>query len=458
MTSNDDQITLNQEEEERIPINNQESTVPSRKYTDSILGATFNLVNATIGSGVLGLPFVARETGLLNGIGCLILGAIAAVISLSYLRYTHMLMLEIDPEAKSYEDIGYNLYGTVMSFLVKSTVIFLNFGGSVSYLIILGTVINTVWKGHPIFGNNWYTSLIIALPATFMCLLKRMSDIRFISYASLTAVFAFILYLFVGYVAPGSILGPSSGVIQLSRWNVSMLRVLGIITFAFACHTNLPSIHSEFQVSKSRKVEYAIIYNVLIDLLIYSGASIFGYLALIDNTKGNFLLSLDITKWSNRLFVGVFCLTIFFTLPMVVYPCRLSFDNLITAMFSKCVPKEAPSLKFVLEESRWNQFLKFIWKYALDIRWAIWTFLIFALALLFAILLPQIEVIFSLLGSTASSCTSYIFPGLFYLKLSPYRWYHWSKIGAFLMILFGVAFGISITTISIFTLAGVIKL
>lgn len=98
-------------------------------YTDSELGATFNLVNATVGSGILGLPFVLRETGLILGVGFIFIGAAISMISLSMLRIAHKMMLEREPQAKDYEDMGYYLYGSFISLIVKIAVILINFGG-----------------------------------------------------------------------------------------------------------------------------------------------------------------------------------------------------------------------------------------------------------------------------------------------------------------------------------------
>lgn len=120
------------QEEEKVllkELKHHHHHTTTKNYTDSELGATFNLVNATVGSGILGLPFVLRETGLILGVGFLFIGATISMISLSMLRIAHKMMLEREPGAKDYEDMGYHLYGSFMAFLVKVAVILINFGG-----------------------------------------------------------------------------------------------------------------------------------------------------------------------------------------------------------------------------------------------------------------------------------------------------------------------------------------
>jgi amino acid permease len=66
-----------------------------------------------------------------------------------------------------------------------------------------------------------------------------------------------------------------------------------------------------------------------------------------------------------------------------------------------------------------------------------------------AVLFPKVEVIFSLTGSTSSTLTSFIFPPLFYLKLNKNGWFNWKNLFAYLLIIFGIVFGLTVTTITI---------
>jgi amino acid permease len=218
-----------------------------KKYSTSFFGATFNLINTTVGSGILGIPFVFREVGLINGIIVLFLGAVLTSVSLEYLRYSHKLMLEINPEAKDYEDIGYHTYGTIMSFFLKICIISINFGATISYTIIIGQlskrIFTQVLGTNHFLSNIYFSTLTFIVPVFFLCLLRKMSEIRFVSFLSMIAVIAFIGYVIIGFIF--NILGEKSvdTTIYFFKFNISMLRVLGIITFAYASHTSLCPIH-----------------------------------------------------------------------------------------------------------------------------------------------------------------------------------------------------------------------
>jgi sodium-coupled neutral amino acid transporter 6 len=431
-----------------------------QKYSDSYFGATFNLVNATVGSGILGLPFVIRETGLIFGVGFLMMGACVSMISLSILRIAHKMMLERDSNAKDYEDIGYNLFGSIFSFFMKLCIILINFGAVISYLIILGQVTSKLWgillgKSH-VLANVYVATLVVVLPVTFLSMLKRMNDIRWISYFSLTCVFCFVIYLIAGFGMNS--LGRRDGKVELGRFNPSMLRVLGIITFSFGSHTNLCSIHSEFRLKDSPTVGRAVVGNIVIDFVIYTLCGTFGYLSFLKNTRGNLLDSLDLNNRVNLFFVGVFLMSIFLTVPVTVYPARLSLDNLLKSLWSPWFKSGQDQPQWFEKDSSMDWYHGIAWRHFENIRLVVETILILVLGYVLAISVPHVETVFSITGSTASACTSYLFPAMFYLKLTRKSWLHWSCLLCVLMFVFGVVFGLGVTTISILTTFGVIPL
>jgi amino acid permease len=194
----------------------------------------------------------------------------------------------------------------------------------------------------------------------------------------------------------------------------------------------------------SDKIRWAIIFNVVVDFLVYCLCGVFGYLAFLQNTRGDLLESFNFTKWYNILFTAVFLVTIFLTFPMSVFPCRLSFNNLINSLISPC---QNYVDKMFVDASFWE-----------NVRGFFETLLIVGSGYFLAIFLPEVDVVFSLTGSTASACTSYIFPSLFYIKLTKHGWFHWSCLMAYLLLAIGVTFGVSITLIQILTILNVLKI
>ncbi|KAK7904372.1 hypothetical protein WMY93_016979 [Mugilogobius chulae] len=79
------------------------------------------------------------------------------------------------------------------------------------------------------------------------------------------------------------------------------------------------------------------------------------------------------------------------------------------------------------------------------------TVCILAVVLVLAIFVPDIRNVFGVVGSTTSSCLLFVFPGLFYLKISSQRFRSLDYIGAAFLVVFGVVVGVLSLTLIILT-------
>lgn len=168
------------------------------------------------------------------------------------------MMLRIDSTRRDYEHIGDYLYGRFVGFLVKLSVVLLNFGACLSYFIILGDLLLPVFRfaiGEDVwvlqgFQGRFFVTLMVAIPVVLMSTVKRIADMRFFSYVSLTAVLAFSIFVIVGFATGAT---DKVGNVVLSKFNLGMFRVLGIIVFAFGSHTNICPINREFHHTNQHK-------------------------------------------------------------------------------------------------------------------------------------------------------------------------------------------------------------
>lgn len=172
--------------------------------------------------------------------------------------------MEIDETKRDYEDIGEYCYGKFVSFLIKVSVVFLNFGSSCSYLIILGDLMLPIFKlvvgeTNSIFEGyqaRFIVTLLFIIPLVIISSVKKIADMRIFSYLSLAAVFSFGGFVFVEFIT-GATNDIKSGKVELWKNEIKMFRVLGIIIFAFSCHTNVCPINSEFK--KENKYKYVLL-------------------------------------------------------------------------------------------------------------------------------------------------------------------------------------------------------
>jgi amino acid permease len=110
----------------------------------------------------------------------------------------------------------------------------------------------------PLFNFGWMetqpelvkrvilTSAATVFLVTPASLTKKIGSLQIISFISLLAVLAFILSVMVAYFTEYT-QDYQAGEVKLAVVDVRIFGVLGIITFAFACHTNLLPISAELK-------------------------------------------------------------------------------------------------------------------------------------------------------------------------------------------------------------------
>ena len=99
----------------------------------SLRGSIANLVAGIIGAGVLGLPYSYRLDGYWGASVCVILTAIVCDATIQML----LEACEISGQ-DSYADLGRTIYGARGSIAVDITIILLNFGICVTYVVLIG--------------------------------------------------------------------------------------------------------------------------------------------------------------------------------------------------------------------------------------------------------------------------------------------------------------------------------
>ena len=108
----------------------QRDGVKERKST--IVGATANLINAIVGSGIVGIPFAIQQAGLVAGIGLVCLCAVLTDKSLRLLVETAK-----HASAPSYETTMEAAFGRRGFLFVCINMFIMSYGAMVSYLMIV---------------------------------------------------------------------------------------------------------------------------------------------------------------------------------------------------------------------------------------------------------------------------------------------------------------------------------
>lgn len=350
-----------------------------------------------------------------------------------------------------------------MSFIIKICIIAFSFGAMISYVIIITDFSIPIWRqiagNNTILSERWLAAIIIVIPLFFLSLVRRMGDLRWISYLSVSCTILFIGFLVIGY-ATGNTNPEKFGEIVWIRVDVSMFKVIGIIIFAFACHTNVCPINYEFKNSNRHRVAFSLYLSILISFTFYFMCAIFGYLSFLDNTQGSLFKSFSFRQenWYNQIFAAIFNINVYVSYPLVCLPLKISLDNLLSPLWRWKIPLGMkPKVPESLNKYNITKDLYiYLWDSMESIRYFFITVIVCLITYFCGVFIPSIDIVFSIVGATAGSLLAYIIPVMLYIKLTKLPWRNWKVIFSIFFLIFSILVGIFITIVTILDVAGVI--
>lgn len=417
----------------------------SRSRGASFASSVFNLMNAIMGSGILGLAYAMASTGIVGFSLLLVLVSCLAAYSV------HLLLKLCDQTGiNSYENLGERALRKPGKVLVGCAILIQNVGAMSSYSFILKSELPAAIKGflnEENTGTPWYEDGHILLILITLCVILPLSILPRIGFLGYTSGLAFLFMLYFTVVIvlkkwsvpcplPSNITA-LSGDCQVSNSSASectaRLFVLSgksayaipTMAFSFLCHTAVLPIYCE--LDRPSKVRMQRVTNISIGLsfTIYLISALFGYLTFYAHVDSELLQGYDVYLPRDVLVMTVrlaILLAVLLTVPLIHFPAR----------------KAAVLLLFGARPFSW-----FVH--------CLVTVCILAVVLILAIFVPDIRNVFGVVGSTTSSCLLFVFPGLFYLRISRQRFRSLDYVGATLLVLFGVLVGAVSLTVIILT-------
>ncbi|XP_048886694.1 sodium-coupled neutral amino acid transporter 2-like [Brienomyrus brachyistius] len=395
--------------------------------TTSFGMSVFNLGNAIMGSGILGLSYAMANTGILL---FLVLLTAVSIFSL----YSVHLLLKTANEGGSmvYEKLGHKAFGMPGKLAASFSITMQNIGAMSSYLYIVKYELPIVFQAllglkensGEFYLNGDYLVLLISL--IFILPLSLLRNLGYLGYTSgfslLCMVFFLIMVIYKKFqiscsqlleqdvvnVTLNSSLSQLSGQFRAHAGNATghggdacvpkyvvinsqTVYAIPILTFAFVCHPAVLPMYEELEDRSRRKMQNVANVSFLAMFIMYLLAALFGYLTFNEMVEPELLHTYSrVYKFDVALLVVRLAVltAVTLTVPVVLFPIRTSVNQLL------CSPAE------------------FSW-----LRHTIITILLLAATNAFVILVPTIRDIFGFIGASAAAMLIFILPSAFYIKL-----------------------------------------
>uniref|UniRef100_A0A4W5KZN9 Solute carrier family 38 member 3 n=1 Tax=Hucho hucho TaxID=62062 RepID=A0A4W5KZN9_9TELE len=390
--------------------NKQQHRVTHGKNNRTFEGKTsfgmsvFNLGNAIMGSGILGLAYAMANTGIV-----LFLFLLTAVAVLSCYSIHLLLKSSGIVGIRAYEQLGYRAFGTPGKMAAGIAITLQNIGAMSSYLYIVKSefplVIQAFSRADP-SADLWYlngnylvimVSIGVILP---LALMKQLGYLGYTSGFSLSCMVFFLSVIYKKFQIPcpfGEFSAANHTVshldIHLNITDNHTAYTIPILAFAFVCHPEVLPIYTELRNPTQRRMQHVSNLSILVMYTMYFLAALFGYLTFYGKTETELLHTYSRIDPYDTLILCVrlaVLTAVTLTVPIVLFPVRRALNQMFFASKS------------------------FNWLRHVAIAVTLLSFI--NMLVIFA---PNILGIFGIIGATSAPCLIFIFPAIFYIRIVP---------------------------------------
>uniref|UniRef100_A0A8C4LXW8 Solute carrier family 38 member 3 n=1 Tax=Equus asinus asinus TaxID=83772 RepID=A0A8C4LXW8_EQUAS len=365
--------------------------------------SVFNLSNAIMGSGILGLAYAMANTGII--LFLFLLTAIALLSSYSI----HLLLKSSGIVGiRAYEQLGYRAFGMPGKLAAALAITLQNIGAMSSYLYIIKSELPLVIRAFlnlQDHTSDWYVNgnyLVILVSVIVILPLALMRQLGYLGYSSGFSLSCMVFFL-IAVSHPPSWLREGARVLRESSSMRGCLNkvpmspqtayTIPIMAFAFVCHPEVLPIYTELKDPSKRKMQHISNLSIAVMYVMYFLAALFGYLTFYDGVESELLHTYNKVDPFDVLIlcVRVAVLTaVTLTVPIVLFPVRRAIQQML----------------FQSQEFSWLR------------HTLIATSLLICINLL-VIFAPTILGIFGIIGATSAPCLIFIFPAIFYFRIVP---------------------------------------
>ncbi|XP_048878509.1 sodium-coupled neutral amino acid transporter 3-like isoform X1 [Brienomyrus brachyistius] len=389
--------------------------------------SVFNLGNAIMGSGILGLAYAMANTGIV--LFLFLLTVVAALSSYSI----HLLLKSSGIVGiRAYEQLGFRAFGTPGKMAAGIAITLQNIGAMSSYLYIVKyefPLVIQAFLGVDTPTSEWYLNgnyLVVILSVSVVLPLALMKQLGYLGYTSGFSLSCMVFFLiaviykkfqvscpFRDFSSNSTIILNTSASMEpaisyhgdrgqgsaslcsprMFNLNTQTAYTIPILAFAFVCHPEVLPIYTELRNPSKRRMQHVANISIAIMYFMYFLAALFGYLTFYDNVEAELLHTYSRIDPYDTLILCVrlaVLTAVTLTVPIVLFPVRRAVQQML----------------FPNKTFNWLR----------HIAIAIILLVLINMLVIFA---PNILGIFGIIGATSAPCLIFIFPAIFYIRIVP---------------------------------------
>ncbi|XP_062300816.1 sodium-coupled neutral amino acid transporter 3-like [Scomber scombrus] len=419
--------------------------------------SVFNLGNAIMGSGILGLAYAMANTGIL-----LFVFLLTTVASMSSFSIHLMLKSSGIVGIRAYEQLGYRAFGTPGKMAAAIAIALQNVGAMSSYLFIVKSEFPLVIQAFMKEDHNsdlWYLNGNYLVLMVSACIILPLALMKHLGYLGSTSgfslscmVFFLVAVIYKKFQIPcpfedfsvnstsalhslnisSHSLEHNSALVHededsyceasLFTINSKTVYTIPIMAFAFSCHPEVLPIYTELRNPTKKRMQQVSNISILVMYTMYLLAALFGYLTFYGKVEPELLHTYNRIDPYDTLILCVRVATLIavtLTVPILLFPVRRAIQHIL----------------FPTKSFSWLRHIAI-------------ALVLLTLMNMMVIFAPNILGIFGIIGATSSPCLIFIFPAVFYLRIVPKEDEPMSSVPKILAVCFAVV-GISFMVMSL---------
>ncbi|CAJ1937950.1 unnamed protein product [Cylindrotheca closterium] len=402
----------------------------SSRRKSSMIAATFNLTATILGGGVLSLPLAFEKCGLLLGSLLMLVSMVITERSL----FLFCLCARISG-ATTYGEVGKAAFGTKGEYGISMVLFVYLMFVTVAFMILVQDIWTSIVSVimRQAVDQKLVLLVVLALMSPFF-IQRSLHALRFNCYIGFASIPILLLAIWRDVATEPIEFEP----LQWTDSFNDVLYAFPIINLSFLCVFNVLPVQAALIEPSRKRMQLVIDGAIGFAIIIMIPFGMLGYMYSGMNTDGNILNNIPTpSNWmkagigTQLFFLGRFgCgVTLTLAMPLMLLPCRDTLLELLDVAFFGAHIVEPRGEKIPLisrSSSAINQSIrdpiivtKRNEKRLNENSWVryLLTFLILGICYMVAIRVPEVAIVWSLVGSSMAFLIAFILPAACYVKI-----------------------------------------